>query len=653
MTPRRNPNVGLRHPAGDGFQFDSLWATGILVTGLVYAGANLEYLAISVSLLCLWFLKTLLRIHAGTPRIPWTPISLAITGWWLWIAVSTVWSHIPSISAVYIWILGGFPLMFWVYTLNLGPESAWKHILLALLSITLLLACYAAYQFFVLRDYPTSFFGSRNSHAAFMNLLLLPAVALFLSPQKSHKSGRLRVWVLPAAVFVITYSVALTTSRGAILSLMAGLLVLVAVAARHVSRHRLLLLAILLPCAYLLGSVSSASQPAEAQRPLLDATNRLLIWEPAWRLLLERPFWGIGAGNFSFVWPPFKNPHDTSVGVFVHNDYLQYWIELGLPGLLLTVAIMVLVLRTWWRLVRNTAVNTRVRIEATGIFSALLAVAIHSFVDFNLYVLSILLVVGLLLGRLHQLALAHSALHIYPPIIRKHRAILATKLVMMLMCLLPLPYLAGLGAGERMRASAVKSAQEGYLEAADRDFRLAERLSPFDASIFIGHADVLRYALPLFPNGAAPHRHGAYLKAMQLLNKAEEMNPLRADISVIRGNILSQNPDLAGVEWRALSIGAYRKALDINPKLYKTRMQIFQILIRDENSEDGLRVLTDGLRYLYPDNSALVPYYKLTLRHLIEAERANEANALQKKLAELEQRLATTPRTYELHFYGY
>jgi hypothetical protein len=67
--------------------------------------------------------------------------------------------------------------------------------------------------------------------------------------------------------------------------------------------------------------------------------GRFLIWERAWQMLMDAPWWGIGLGTYWLHWPPYRNPLDSSGGFYVHNDYLQIWIETGLPGLLLLLAV--------------------------------------------------------------------------------------------------------------------------------------------------------------------------------------------------------------------------------------------------------------------------------------------------------------------------
>src|SRR5581483_2192840 len=77
------------------------------------------------------------------------------------------------------------------------------------------------------------------------------------------------------------------------------------------------------------GRLATLSDPGNA------GVERFLIWRGSWEMLMAKPWWGIGLGSYYLAWPPYRDPADQTLGFFVHNDYLQIWIEAGLPALLL------------------------------------------------------------------------------------------------------------------------------------------------------------------------------------------------------------------------------------------------------------------------------------------------------------------------------
>jgi hypothetical protein len=115
-------------------------------------------------------------------------------------------------------------------------------------------------------------------------------------------------------------------------------------------------------------------------------------------LIAERPFAGAGANTW---WPLYEmvKPAALDIGFsfpFVHNDYLQVWLEYGFCGIALLSAIMaaaaiaILKARSRWR-------EDPVPLAAGA---ALSSIFVHALGDFPLYVLFPLMVLGAWLGVL-------------------------------------------------------------------------------------------------------------------------------------------------------------------------------------------------------------------------------------------------------------
>lgn len=85
-----------------------------------------------------------------------------------------------------------------------------------------------------------------------------------------------------------------------------------------------------------------------------SAAGRLLIWKTEMRTIAQKPLWGYGVGHFGGAYADaqadyFADGHGTEVEKQVagtveygFNDYLQMGIEIGLPGLLLFLIILLL-----------------------------------------------------------------------------------------------------------------------------------------------------------------------------------------------------------------------------------------------------------------------------------------------------------------------
>ncbi|HOK55802.1 MAG TPA: O-antigen ligase family protein [bacterium] len=68
---------------------------------------------------------------------------------------------------------------------------------------------------------------------------------------------------------------------------------------------------------------------------------RSYIWKGTWRMILRKPVFGWGFGNFIFFYPYFRvreyflQPESTPITNHPHNEYLEIWSEMGIIGLLI------------------------------------------------------------------------------------------------------------------------------------------------------------------------------------------------------------------------------------------------------------------------------------------------------------------------------
>src|SRR5205814_582338 len=100
-----------------------------------------------------------------------------------------------------------------------------------------------------------------------------------------------------------------------------------------------------------------------------DRTNEL---HAAARLAGAHPLTGVGPGNVDLTWraaPPATTMHEP----YVHNEYLQILVEVGIPGLLLVLGGLGAVAFAIRRSRRAVAIDA-----TTGSVAALVVLAVHS-----------------------------------------------------------------------------------------------------------------------------------------------------------------------------------------------------------------------------------------------------------------------------------
>ncbi len=618
-----------------------------LLPALLFKGPQIEFFAVTQIVLVMWLGWIVLHSHESGLRIPKTALALCLTLFWLWLALSLAWSLAPSISVINFWWVGSLVLVFWLYTLTPDRDALWSHAAAMLLVIGVVLALMGIYQVLVLEQHARSVFETRNTHAAFLNLMALPASAYFLQTIANKAVARRYSIILGAVLFILFLSIFLTASRGANLSLAISVVLLTVLTARCVPKRALVLLLGLLAAAFLTSKFAHG-ELGERLSQLMQDSPRRIIWASSWNLLQASPWQGIGLGLFYLAYPAYRNSLDSSGGFFAHNDYLQIWIETGLPGLILLVAVLVAALWLFMRALRKTNMRGDSHVEMTGLFCGLLAVAGHSVVDFNLYILSIMMTAGLIMARFHELATRDLKVSSWP--LRPSRFVgkQAYPMIVVLLILLPALYFIALGLANSYYDKALSLAREGKLQQADKSLAIAERLTPSDDRMLIAHADLYRHAISLLPPGPDEGKKSLYNDALRLLDRAQQVNTLRGLTFVIRGRLYQQNPAFAGENMHELAAESFQRALALNPRLFQGRMDYVSLLLQDGKKEEALHSLDEGVKYDYFNIPELIPFYSLTAKLRREAGRVEEAGILEDRVRELEK---MTTASYYLRGY--
>ena len=124
-------------------------------------------------------------------------------------------------------------------------------------------------------------------------------------------------------------------------------------------------------------------QARERMGSLSGASFRLDTWRDSLRLAASSPLLGLGLGAFHDAYPRFKRGHGIVRVEHAESDYLETLAETGVPGLALALAGLALLLAAAGRGVAEGKDRT-VRGVGVGAAAALVALAAHSTVDFNL-----------------------------------------------------------------------------------------------------------------------------------------------------------------------------------------------------------------------------------------------------------------------------
>jgi len=607
-----------------------------LVSALFFQGFYTEFFGLSLTFLILWFACAIWQGYRRGFQIPKTGVVLWLTLFWIWLGISIIWARVFYIGVIDFWWVGSLPLTFWIYTLSPEKEKLWRLAFALAVTTGIVLALTAAYQSLFLGLEPTGPFLSKNSLAALLILMTLPLCAYFLLSHDSRRSTR---GLLGIAVFVLFFAIALIKGRGVILSGVASLGVLILVAARQVPKKTMILLLAIVIGAFVMangaGQIDLTDRMGTVADPWNAGATRFIIWSRAWEMLKESPWLGVGSGQFALLWPPYRHPDDSSAGYFVHNDYLQLWIETGIPGLVLLLAAFIAVAYLFVRATRHAQTAPQDKIEMAGLFCGLLAIALHSFVDFNLHILSILILAGLILGRLHVLASKTAQPNYFVISPQQFVSAGGYRVITILMLAFPLVYFVALGSASYEYRRALQLAEEGKLEASYYVFNVAARLFPSADNVLMSQADLVRHLITALPEASSSQKKTLLDEAKKLLDEAEGINPLRPQTHAVRAQLYEQNPALAGSDWSGQAVKAYQQALHVNPRIYEIRYMYAQLLLKLGRFEEAHRVLEEGMRYWYFEYEHIVPFFALVERLRREAGDKAGADQLNRKIAEV------------------
>jgi len=322
------------------------------------------------------------------PAIPEVAITLALLGW----AILTIpFSYWPGGSIilltdqylkaiVFFWLIGTL-----VTTRDRLRRFAWTLALCALPLAVMAVEHYRSGDFLYtgvasvkrISGY-TGLSGNPNDLALTLNLIIPIAGALLFSTR--NVIGRLAA----AAILLTTIpAVILTFSRAGFLTLGAILLLtLVVLAKRRAPRTAaavvvLSLMAMpMMPAGYVerLSTITDIEADATG-----SAQGRWTDFGVAASVAAQNPVLGVGMGQDILA---LNEARGRATWRSVHNAYLEYAVDLGLPGLALFVWLLIASFRSAWAVERRTLHEPRLRelsIFAAGVQIALVAFAVSAF----------------------------------------------------------------------------------------------------------------------------------------------------------------------------------------------------------------------------------------------------------------------------------
>lgn len=595
----------------------SLLFISSLASALFYTGNNTWLFTTSYILIILSLVLVLKQRF-------YKPINISISGTLvssvlllIWFAISIFPSQIKYLSLYNFFWMGSLVIVFLIFTFHDNKDQVWNNIWPAILLLVSIWAIYGLVQYYYLHVPSNASFLNRNSLAALINLVLIPASGYFLLSEEDRPWKFLNNKILSITLIILFLTTFIITSRGGSLSLTLGFVVLLTLLRKHVKKSQMYSLLVIVLISFLLATLSQyfiadlpdgfTERMASLKSTSEAGNSRFIIWKSLLPLFSDMPWYGLGLGSLWVFWPPYRSASDTSAGFFAHNDYMQITLEAGYPGIILLVLLFVFILLSFIRTLKNIEINNLTllqRVELISLFSALITFAAHSIFTYNFYILPLLIIAGFYLGRFNQLSnLDPFSLKTFPALKMYFKPVMFIISLTGFTFILCSYFLALSFSGYYNNEAKQLMLQKKY-QASNVMFLKAQTLAPLMDNAFFSHADLLRRSADKLISVNKFKQANSLLKlAHKNLDKAEKLHPLRPQTHHIRGLIYEREyPEKAKIE--------FEKALKLDPRFLFSRIRLARLLHKDNQLKQAMEVLYLGVDYNYPVNKIMLEYMR-------------------------------------------
>jgi putative inorganic carbon (hco3(-)) transporter len=213
-----------------------------------------------------------------------------------------------------------------------------------------------------------------NVMASALVLLLPLPLALACRPGWPERPIRL---LLLAGWLVMVAALVLTESRGGYLATAVTICLVLWLSGRHKW-------AVWAAAAVILGIIVFTSVDSQTTSRTTDPANwyfRQQVWRVGLQMQADFPFTGVGMGSFNAVAERLY-PLQASNNPGAHNLFLQVGLDLGLPGLIAYLSILLIALTAAWQTFRRfQQTQTFLAATAVSLLASLIGLVLHGMVD--------------------------------------------------------------------------------------------------------------------------------------------------------------------------------------------------------------------------------------------------------------------------------
>jgi O-antigen ligase/cytochrome c-type biogenesis protein CcmH/NrfG len=372
-------------------------------------------------LLTIWLIK---MVNTGKIIFKRTGLDLPLILYVLVLLVSISFSKSKMVSFQEWLLFFSYIILFYSVSIHIENQKDFNGFINLFFMISFLVSAYALLQYYGFDPYLSdlgkisSTIGQKNWISNYLAMIFPILFAYFLLEEKA---GKKMIFFLLLSVFFATLIIC--QSNGILISIFLTLLLAIFIIVKFriltifIENKRWLILLFLV--FFLIAALYSTKNPLNKSTITLpqvaastfdkqnfNLNTRLLHWRATIEMIKESPVFGLGIGSYKLNYLDYqarvldKNPHYieySGKASEAHNEYLQMWAEVGVIGLVIFLAIILIFYFQFWKYFRREKGIEKV-IVAWGLILGINAFLMHSLLAFPLHVPALGSVFFVLLG---------------------------------------------------------------------------------------------------------------------------------------------------------------------------------------------------------------------------------------------------------------
>lgn len=569
----------------------------------VFGGNRFWIMAPAILLILLAALPFIFRFFCSPSRYEMVlpPGGLLIIGFVGYLSLIIGLAEIPYEAKLETFRYLSYAVAYWMWSNLLHINKRWKWALVLLMLSVSVMAWYALIQEvhgtnMVLNQPRPEQYRMRASGAYicpnhFANLLEM-MIPICLAVVLSKDTGIAMRLVAGYTALISLPCLYLTESRSGWIGLIVGVVVFVLALSIRKGMKKFLLVLLVAPLLAGAAGVLAWQISPRVQTRVEDAIRgdmRPALWKDSLTIAQERPVIGNGLGSYRWMYAHFREHfRDNADPEFAHNDFLQFWAEIGAVGLVLILLVVISVVARSFRIIK-AGQNPDDALLMSGLLGAMAGAFAHAFFDFNFHIFGNVHVFVFLLAALFCATYSKTidtTVDMKAPVFRWIGAAMA-----LLLIALALMYMRDL-VSYHYATSAKNRVEKMDWDRSEAEYRKAIAWSSGNWRAHVGLGHLLRARSFWMRN---PEIRSAWIAdAFLHYEIARKLNPWEADILYGMGSLYKMQGDQEkALEYRRMTVEQVpRQTFYLNElglqlkdmKLYEEAMTVFRESISVEHT---------------------------------------------------------------------